>query len=73
MLDICFANDVCGKHGRCINTLSGYNCSCSFLYDGLLCEKSKIYFLERKTKSTKNVKFPVLKYAIGVVHKKSIE
>jgi hypothetical protein len=42
VLDFCFANNACGKHGCCVNTQSGFNCSCSFLYDGLRCEKSKI-------------------------------
>ncbi len=40
VLDFCFANVVCGNHGRCLNTLAGFKCSCSFLYGGLLCEKS---------------------------------
>jgi hypothetical protein len=39
VLDFCFANIVCGKHGHCDNTLAGFKCSCSFLYGGLLCEK----------------------------------
>ncbi|CAF1325642.1 unnamed protein product [Adineta steineri] len=39
VLDFCFANIVCGEHGRCVNTLSGFKCSCSFLYGGLLCER----------------------------------
>lgn len=39
VLDFCFANVICGKHGRCVNTLSGFKCSCSFLYGGILCEK----------------------------------
>ncbi|CAF1180370.1 unnamed protein product [Rotaria sp. Silwood1] len=39
VLDFCFANVICGKYGRCVNTLSGFKCSCSFLYGGLLCEK----------------------------------
>lgn len=44
VLDFCFANIVCGKHGRCVNTLSGFKCSCSFLYGGILCEHSKMKF-----------------------------
>ncbi|CAF3831802.1 unnamed protein product [Rotaria sordida] len=40
VLDFCFANIICGKHGHCVNTVSGFKCSCSFLYGGLLCEKS---------------------------------
>ncbi|CAF3644565.1 unnamed protein product [Rotaria sp. Silwood1] len=39
VLDFCFANIICGKHGHCVNTLAGFKCSCSFLYGGLLCEK----------------------------------
>ncbi|CAF1115140.1 unnamed protein product [Rotaria sordida] len=39
VLDFCFANIICGKHGHCVNTLSGFKCSCSFLYGGLLCDK----------------------------------
>ncbi|CAF1098078.1 unnamed protein product [Rotaria sordida] len=39
VLDFCFANIICGKHGHCVNTVSGFKCSCSFLYGGLLCEK----------------------------------
>ncbi|CAF4543405.1 unnamed protein product, partial [Rotaria sp. Silwood2] len=39
VLDFCFANDVCGKHGYCVNSPSGFKCSCSFLYGGILCEK----------------------------------
>lgn len=40
--DFCFANILCGTHGQCVNTLSGFKCSCSFLYGGLLCEKSRL-------------------------------
>ncbi|CAF2995113.1 unnamed protein product [Rotaria sp. Silwood2] len=39
VLDFCFANVICGKHGHCINTLSDFKCSCSFLYGGRFCEK----------------------------------
>ncbi|CAF0775842.1 unnamed protein product [Rotaria sp. Silwood1] len=39
VLDSCFANIICGKHGYCVNTLAGFKCSCSFLYGGLFCEK----------------------------------
>ncbi|CAF4414183.1 unnamed protein product [Rotaria sp. Silwood2] len=39
VLDFCFANIICGKHGHCVNTLSGFKCSCSFLYGGLICDK----------------------------------
>jgi hypothetical protein len=48
VLDFCFANIICGKHGRCVNTLSGFKCSCTFLYGGILCERSKIYFSKKK-------------------------
>jgi len=41
VLDRCFNNIICGKHGRCVNSQSSFNCECSFLYDGLLCEKCK--------------------------------
>ncbi|UJR37331.1 hypothetical protein I4U23_030039 [Adineta vaga] len=39
VLDFCFANIMCGKHGQCVNTLAGFQCSCSFLYGGVLCDK----------------------------------
>jgi hypothetical protein len=48
VLDFCFANIICGKHGHCVNTLSGFKCSCSFLYGGLLCERSKNFFFQGK-------------------------
>ena len=40
VLDFCFANILCGEHGRCVNTLTGFKCTCSFLYGGLVCDKS---------------------------------
>jgi hypothetical protein len=40
-LDSCFAHDICGKHGRCVNNLVGFKCSCYFYMDGLNCEQSK--------------------------------
>jgi hypothetical protein len=40
VLDLCFANIVCGKHGRCVHTLSDIKCSCRFLFGGLYCETS---------------------------------
>ena len=42
VLDFCFANIVCGTHGRCVNTLSGFKCSCSFLYGGVFCDHSRM-------------------------------
>jgi len=39
--------DVCGKHGRCVNTDDGqYRCECHFLFDGTRCRSStkKILF-----------------------------
>lgn len=38
--DFCFANILCGKHGQCENILTGFKCSCSFLYGGTFCDKS---------------------------------
>ena len=38
-LDFCFANVICGTHGRCENTLTGFKCSCSLLFGGLFCDK----------------------------------
>jgi hypothetical protein len=43
VLDRCLNNIKCGKHGRCVNSQSDFNCECSFLYDGLYCEKCKRY------------------------------
>ncbi|CAF4703611.1 unnamed protein product, partial [Rotaria sp. Silwood2] len=40
LLDFCFMNVICGKYGHCVNTLTGFKCSCSFLYGGLLCDRS---------------------------------
>ena len=45
--DFCFANIICGKHGRCVNTDDGqYRCECHFLFDGTRCRSStkKILF-----------------------------
>ncbi|UJR12020.1 hypothetical protein I4U23_016198 [Adineta vaga] len=39
VLDFCFGNVICGKHGECRNIVQGFKCSCSALYDGVLCEK----------------------------------
>ncbi|CAF0929613.1 unnamed protein product [Adineta ricciae] len=39
VLDFCFANILCGKYGRCVNTLAGFRCSCNFLYGGVLCDR----------------------------------
>ncbi|CAF3831803.1 unnamed protein product, partial [Rotaria sp. Silwood1] len=40
VLDFCFMNVICGRYGHCVNTLSGFKCSCSFLYGGLICDRS---------------------------------
>lgn len=40
VLDFCFGNVMCGKHGECINSHEGLKCSCSFFFTGVLCEKS---------------------------------
>ena len=45
VMDHCFANNICGRNGRCMNTGSGYRCYCSYLYEGPHCEKSKIIFV----------------------------
>ncbi|CAF3195149.1 unnamed protein product, partial [Rotaria sp. Silwood2] len=39
VLDFCFMNVICGRYGHCVNTLSGFKCSCSFLYGDLLCDR----------------------------------
>ncbi|CAF3277883.1 unnamed protein product [Rotaria sp. Silwood2] len=39
VLDFCFGNVMCGKHGQCVNSLESFKCSCSFFFDGVLCEK----------------------------------
>ncbi|CAF4774680.1 unnamed protein product, partial [Rotaria sp. Silwood1] len=39
VLDFCFMNVICGRYGHCVNTLSGFKCSCSFLYGGLICDR----------------------------------
>jgi len=43
VLDRCLNNMRCGKHGRCVNSQSDFNCACSFLYDGSFCEECKRY------------------------------
>ena len=45
VLDVCFGNDICGKHGRCISTSVAFRCSCYFYTDGPLCNKGKGLFL----------------------------
>ncbi|CAF1247712.1 unnamed protein product [Rotaria sordida] len=40
VLDFCFGNDICGKHGRCINTLVASRCSCYLYMDGPICDKT---------------------------------
>ena len=39
-MDFCFANVLCGTHGRCVNSLNGFTCACTFFFDGVFCEKS---------------------------------
>ncbi|CAF1004035.1 unnamed protein product, partial [Didymodactylos carnosus] len=39
VLDFCFANLLCGKHGSCTNTLADFKCTCSFLYGGDRCDR----------------------------------
>lgn len=35
-------NDICGKHGRCVNTDDGqFRCQCHFLFGGNRCRSSK--------------------------------
>jgi hypothetical protein len=35
-------NDICGKHGRCINTDDGqFRCECHFLFGGNRCRSGK--------------------------------
>lgn len=40
VMDFCYANFLCGKHGRCFNHLSGFKCICYFLYGGFYCDQS---------------------------------
>jgi exosome complex RNA-binding protein Rrp42 (RNase PH superfamily) len=52
VLDCCFEESDCGKHGRCVLTSAGSKCVCKFLYSGSRCEKSKCYFfLEQNNKT----------------------
>ncbi|CAF1171105.1 unnamed protein product [Adineta steineri] len=46
VLDFCFNNNICGKHGRCINGLVGVKCSCYFWSDGLLCREISMKFIQ---------------------------
>ncbi|CAF0859125.1 unnamed protein product [Adineta steineri] len=46
VLDFCFENNICGKHGRCINGLVGFKCSCYFWSDGLLCREISMKFIQ---------------------------
>ncbi|UJR08770.1 hypothetical protein I4U23_013026 [Adineta vaga] len=46
VLDFCFANDICGKHGRCVNSLVGFKCSCYFWSDGLYCRNLSMKFIQ---------------------------
>lgn len=39
VLDFCFANVLCGTHGRCVNTLNGFTCACTFFFDGTFCQR----------------------------------
>ena len=43
MVDRCSSlNDICGKHGRCVNTEDGqFRCECQFLFGGNRCRTSK--------------------------------
>jgi hypothetical protein len=35
-------NDICGKHGRCVNTDDGqFLCECHFLFSGNRCRSGK--------------------------------
>lgn len=44
VLDFCFDNDICGKHGRCVNYLMSFKCSCYFYMDDPFCRQSKLSF-----------------------------
>ena len=33
---------ICGKHGKCIDGVNSYNCSCSKGWTGALCNKGKL-------------------------------
>lgn len=40
-------NDICGQHGRCINTDDGqFRCQCHFPFDGNRCRSSKTKSME---------------------------
>ena len=41
VLDYCFGNLLCGKHGKCVNIIGTFKCSCSFFFDDILCDKCK--------------------------------
>jgi len=43
VLDRGVYNNRFGKHGHFVNNQSGFNCECSFLYEGSSCEKCKRY------------------------------
>ncbi|CAF0738745.1 unnamed protein product [Rotaria sordida] len=38
-VDHCFENDQCGIHGVCSNDGITFHCECTFLYDGIYCDK----------------------------------
>ncbi|CAF4001555.1 unnamed protein product [Adineta steineri] len=46
VLDFCFENNICGKHGRCVNGLVSFKCSCYFWSDGLLCREISMKFIQ---------------------------
>ncbi|CAF3942444.1 unnamed protein product, partial [Rotaria sp. Silwood1] len=46
VLDFCFMNVIYGRYGHCVNTLSGFKCSCSFLYGGLICDRNNMIYLK---------------------------
>ena len=37
----CYAKDVCGRGGECMNLGLTYRCRCNFLYRGRKCDKCK--------------------------------
>ena len=42
-LNPCYMNDICGRHGRCVNLYYKFYCDCStsLFFEGKFCEKSK--------------------------------
>ena len=44
-IDHCFENNQCGIHGICKNAEGTFQCECTFLYDGIYCDKCMQEFI----------------------------